>query len=123
MVYMNWDRLLMLKFTPLTNLVETYRQKPQPSKRAVLVLACHTGVCMDTIKTLLDQSIRVHDIAIQTTNENLFPPELKRFCTFHPPNSQAIREGEQDTTIIHIQNGKLYDYDAIETTLEKLGGL
>lgn len=114
MVYFDWDRLLMLKFTSFQKLVEAYKKKPRTEKRVVLVLECTSGLCADTIKTILDQSVRVHDIAIQTNHPDKINSEMADIATFHLPGSEYIREGEIDTVILHLENGVKYPYDAIE---------
>lgn len=119
MVYFDWDRLLMLKFTPLHNLIQNYKKKPQTEGRVVLILDCPSSVCMNTLKTILDQSVRVHDIAIQTNNADKFDPKLSEVASFHLPDSQFIREGEVGTIMINIKNGEQYPYGAIETEVEK----
>lgn len=118
--YMEWDRTLKLATSSFDTLVEQYKLKPQPDKRTVLIIECEDdagGVCSHTLKSILDQSIRVHDIAVNTNHPEKVDPKLKTVVSIHKPGTEILREPSTDTAIIKLENGKTYSYDAIEAQI------
>jgi MinD-like ATPase involved in chromosome partitioning or flagellar assembly len=113
-IYMEWDRSIMLSMTSFDDLVERYTKKPQPTKRTVLIIDCETGLCNQTIKSILDQSVRVHDISINTNHAENINANLKKIATIHKPGTEILREPSAETVIIRIVNGNVYPYDSIE---------
>lgn len=100
----------------MTNLITTYSAKPESDKRVVIVIPCNGPVSMNTLKSLLSQSKKVNDIAIETSNPADIPNEVRLIATVHKPDTTKLRETEIDTVVIFVENGKWYDYDYIEKT-------
>ena len=120
-IYFDWDRKLSLKVSSINSLLNTYSMKPKStSNRVVAVIKCNDssdGLCNDTIKTLLDQSIRLHDIAVETNNPQFID---KDYVSIHKPDTTWLREPDSDTIIIRIENGKEYSYDYIENEVDRI---
>jgi hypothetical protein len=123
-IYFDWDRKLSLKVSSINSLLNTYSMKPKStSNRVVAVIKCNeppNGLCNDTIKTLLDQSIRLHDIAVETNNPQFIDKEYLKFVSIHEPDTTWLREPDSDTIIIRIENGKEYSYDYIENEVDRI---
>jgi hypothetical protein len=123
-IYFDLDRTLSLKVSSINSLLNTYRMKPKSiSNRVVAVIKCKNSLCNDTIKTLLDQSIRLHDIAVETTNPEFIDNEYLKVISIHEPDTTWLREPDSDTIIIRIQNGKEYSYDFIENEVDRINTL
>ena len=120
---MEWDRYIMLGVTSFDELVTHYSKKRKTKIRTVLIIECETGLCSQTIKSILDQSVRVHDIAINTNHPENINIKLKKIANIHTHGSEMIREPHADTIIIRINNGVVYPYDYIEnkTCINKNG--
>lgn len=103
--------------TSLMTLIENYKLKPlNRSSRIVVVIPCVDKVLdANTLKSILSQSVRVHDIAIETK----FPvsDEWKQVVSVHEPDTTRIRERDATTMIINVENEKWYPYDFIESKL------
>jgi hypothetical protein len=120
-IYFDWDRKLSLKVSSINSLLNTYSMKPKStSNRVVAVITCNDGLCNDTIKTLLDQSIRLHDIAVETNNPQFIDKEYLKVVSIHEPDTTWLREPDSDTIIIRIENGKEYSYDYIENEVDRI---
>lgn len=106
-------------FSDIPTLTAAYALKPAPDKRTVVTIPCgNEQVSLKTIKSLLSQSKRVNDIGVESTAP--LPTGLDNIVTLHKPDTLFLREADANTIIILAQNGKWYDYDFIETELEKL---
>ena len=102
--------------TSLSTLIENYKSKPTNQSRIVVVIPCFREVLSaNTVKSLLSQSIRANDIAIETTIP--VSDELKKVVSVHMPNTTRIREQDAMTKIIYVENEKWYPYDYIENQL------
>jgi len=120
-VYFDWDRKFKLKMTSLNSLSNTYSLKPKSkTNRVVAIIQCNDGLCNDTIKTLLDQSIRLHDIAVETNHPEYINDEFLKVVSIHKPGTTWLRETDRDTIIIRIENGKEYPYDYIENEVDQI---
>lgn len=130
-IYFDWDRKLSLKVSSIKSLMNTYSMKPKSnSNRVVAIIKCNsfnsfestTGnfLCNDTIKTLLDQSIRLHDIAVETNNPEFIDKEYLKVVSIHEPDTVWLREPDSDTIVIRIENGKEYPYDYIENEVDRV---
>jgi len=109
-------------FVPTERLLAAYSTKPTASnKRVVIVLECRADNCQDTIKSLLDQSVRVDDIAIETERPDLLSKDVKRVVSVHKPGTAILRETESDTIVLILRDSVVYDYDFVETQLKLLG--
>lgn len=114
-IYMEWDRLVWLKLKPLEYFIEDYMQKPKWTKnRVVAVIPCKGRVSEITLKSILDQSIGLHDIAIQSNYPDFKFISANNIITFHKPGTEFIRETNANTIILHLKNGVIYRYDEIE---------
>lgn len=127
-IYFDWDRKLSLKVSSVNSLLNTYAMKPKSSSnRVVAVIKCdeaNSFLCNDTIKTLIDQSIRLHDIAVETNNAQFtLDNEYLKVVSIHTPDTTWLREPDSDTIIIRIENGKEYPYDYIENEVDRINAL
>ena len=119
-VFFDYDRKMRLGMTSIADLIKVYSKKPHFSpNRVVGVIETETGVNMNTIKSILDQSVRLNDIAIQTDKPNLVPGELSAVVSVHKPQTEWLREMDRTTIIIPLQNGLEYPYDWIESEAER----
>ena len=110
---MQWDRYLYLKMMSFESLVKSYATKDLLVNRTVIVLKCQSGLCDMTLKSILDQSVRVNDIAIETDHSELITPELRQIVSIHPFQTSLIREPSTNTDIIVLKNGIIYPYNAV----------
>jgi len=124
MVYFDLDRTIRLSMTSMPDLIEMYKQKPQSStKRIVAVIDCDTGinlgsVCNKTLKSILDQSMRLHDIAVQTNTPEKIDKNLLEVVSIHAIGTDVVRETDNSTIVLKLKNGFEYPYDYVETHLE-----
>ena len=118
-IYMEWDRTLRLWFTSFDTLVQQYKLKPQPAKRTVVIIECESGLCDDTLKSVLDQSVRVHAINVSTHHPEKINAKVKEIVTLHRPGTEILREPSADTLLIKLKNGVVYPYDSIETKVNQ----
>lgn len=103
------------------DLFSAYMTKPTPQKRTVVSIQCGSEkLDEDTVKSLLSQSVRVHEISVETTNMDI-SDDLKKVITIHKPRTLEIRELDSDTIIIKVENGIQYPYDYIEKEILKYG--
>ena len=107
------DRFIEIKLSGMDDLLTRYGDVPRKSdaKRVVALIRCPESVSEDTIKSLLSQSVRLDDIAVETDNP---VRKYQHILTYHAPGTSVIREGELDTIIMPIVNGRVYDYDDVE---------
>lgn len=117
-VYMEWDRTVRLWFSSYDEYVDEYRLKPLASdtNRVVLLFKERDSsdrIPDDTFKSILDQSVRVDSISVQTTDRNKYR-HLKSFVTTHVPDTEYLSEGDETTIIIPIKSGEIYPYDYVE---------
>jgi hypothetical protein len=124
MVYFDWDRTIRLGMSSMNDLINMYSMKPQSkTRRVVAVIDCDDGVnngsvCNKTLKSILDQSIRLHDIAVQTNTPRKIDQDLLRVVSIHKPGTELVRETERDTIVLKLKNGKEYPFDYVENQLE-----
>lgn len=124
MVYFDWDRTIRLSLSSMKDLIDQYSMKPKSALRVVAVIDCDEGVnngavCNKTLKSILDQSIRLHDIAVHTNTPDKIDQELLRVVSIHTPGTELVREMERDTVVLKLENGKEYPFDYVESQLEK----
>lgn len=120
-VYMEWDRTINLYFHSYDYYLHDYQNKPRAhSNRRVIILYRDSNVSSQIptlmFKSLLDQSVKVDDITIQTSLPEKFKDVLA-FSTTHVPGTELISEGEDTTIIIPVMN-KVYPYEFVETYVE-----
>jgi hypothetical protein len=116
-VMTNVDRKLTLSIQTLPSLIEKYALMPLPTNRVVIILVCESGLCESTLKSLLNQSVRVSDIAIETDHPENITADMRRIVSLHPTGSTRWRESEADTIVFILQNGEIFDYDYIESRI------
>ncbi len=127
MVYFDWDRTIRLSMSSMKDLINLYSMKPKSeARRVVAVIDCDDGVnngavCNKTLKSILDQSIRLHDIAVHTNTPEKIDQDLLRVVSIHKPGTELVREMEHDTVVLKLENGKEYPFDYVETQLEMQG--
>lgn len=111
-------------------LINLYFKKPKYNKRVVLIIncdeenSCKNFIDKETIKTIisiLNQNIRVDNIAIQINKPEKFKkilnPLLKNLISFHYPNTEKVREMENETITINLIKGKEYPYNYIQNKI------
>lgn len=119
MLVTNTDREFMLSFKSTQGLIDRYSKMTNPQRRIVVILECENGLCEDTLKSILDQSVKVSEIAVETNFPERFQG-LSKVVSFHKPGTIAFRENEADSIIMVLKNGKIFDYDFIENSLKNL---
>lgn len=99
-----------------STLIENYTLKPGiTDRRIVVVIPCNDQTLANqTLRSILSQSVRVNDIAVETNEPNLISEEDRLAVTVHKPDTTGVREIESDTIIIFVKNGEWYEYDFIE---------
>lgn len=117
-IYMEWDRTIQLWFRSYDGYVDEYRSKPLASEKRRVVLLfkerdSSDRIPDDTLKSILDQSVRVDSISVQTRDYSKYR-HLKSFVTTHVPDTEEISEGESTTIVIPIESGEIYPYDYVE---------
>jgi hypothetical protein len=111
----------------MDELINVYSMKPKSkTRRVVAVIDCDDGVnngsvCDKTLKSILDQSIRLHDIAVQTNTPQKIDQDLLRVVSIHRVGTELVREMERDTIVLELQNGKEYPFDYVENQIEMHG--
>ena len=124
MVYFDWDRTILLSMSSMKDLINLYRMKPKSeTRRVVAVIDCDDGVnngavCNKTLKSILDQSIRLHDIAVHTNTPEKIDQDLLRVVSIHKPGTELVREMDRDTVVLKPENGKEYPFDYVENYVE-----
>ena len=118
-IYMEWDRTIGLNMSPYERYIEEYKFKPLASeqRRVIVLLKDHdisSPVPDNTFKSILDQSVRVNGICVQTLDPGKYK-HLRKILTTHVPDTEHISEGEETTIIIPIKAGDIYPYDFVET--------
>jgi hypothetical protein len=122
-IVFDWDRTLRLHMNSFDDLVNIYKLKPKTEKRTVAVLELQNGedLNMLTLKSLIDQNLRLHDIALQTDNPKKYENEsLKKFISVHKPGTEWLRETEKDTIVLHVKNGYEYPYGFIDDIVDDM---
>lgn len=110
------DRWLISKLYSAESYVGTNYKKPKGRNKVVLLFRCNEPLSQDTIKSLLDQSVRVDDISVECSKpEN--HKKTKHIVSIHKPGTLHIREGDMNTTVIEVTNGTIYPYDYVELHL------
>lgn len=104
----------------MIELINMYSTKPSSDKRVVVVIPCDGPVSELTLKSLLAQSVKVDDIAIETSKPGEISEQIRRVATVHKPDTTKLRETEIDTVVIFVENGKWYEYDFIEENEKRL---
>lgn len=122
--YFDFDRTIRLKNESFQKLIETYANRPHLSTirtapKVVGIIQTELPLDKNTVKSILDQSVRLDDLTLQT-NSIALPEELTTVMSIHPPNSEFVREANESTVVLYFKNGQVYDYDFVETTLERL---
>lgn len=116
-IYMEWDRVLSLKFWSYESFAEDYTSKPaaHPTRRVVILYVDpneSAAIPSDMFKSILDQSVKVTDIAIQTATPKKFK-SMKSFTSTHVPGTELISEGDASTILIPVEP-RIYPYDFVE---------
>lgn len=110
----SFDRRIRLSFTSPNEISTKIRPiSEQKQKRIVIIFTLPPSVA--TVKSLLDQSVKVDDIALETEHPENISDELKQLVSVHYKGTAPIRECESDTMIIVLNDyDKIYDYDFVE---------
>lgn len=117
-IYMEWDRVIGFKFWSYESFAKGYANKPlaHPTRRVVISYVDDGGgIPSDTFKSLLDQSVKVTDIVVQTDDQQKFD-SVKSFTTIFSPGALSIIEGDDSTILIPVES-KIYPYDFVEQTV------
>lgn len=111
------DRYVYLEYFSPSD-VRHYASLPHASsdgRRVVVLLECRDERPSDsTIESLVNQSVRVADLAVETNFPYAVPDRLSTIVTIHPIGTTPLRETDRDTLVVPIQNGVVYDYDYVE---------
>lgn len=107
-------RRVRLFLTTIDALEKTRTRRGQ--RRTVALITLNDGEMLDsyTVKSLLDQSIRPHEISVETAAKNR--PSDSEYVKFHPKDTLSVREDDASNIIIRVKNGQYYDWDYIEKT-------
>lgn len=104
-----------------SKLVGLYSSKPTIDRRVVVVIPCiDKQLSQQTLRSLLSQSKRVSDIAVETTKPDLISNKDRQVVTVHKPETTKLRECESDTIVIYVKNGEWYEYDFIENKINEI---
>ncbi|ASZ85133.1 153R [Cherax quadricarinatus iridovirus] len=117
-IFFDIDRSFRLYFSNPGGLIENYGMKQKnPKNRTVAYINLKPNEKLNeqTIKSLMDQSIKLHDLAIQTNTPEYVDEKFKNLVSIHKPNTEQIREMDVNTIVIPIQNGVEYSFDHIES--------
>ncbi len=117
-VYFDLHQSIKRELSTVESLINAYKNKAVVSGRSVIVLKCESGLCEDTLKSVLDQSVRVNDIAVETNRPDLVNDAFKRIVTVHSMDTVPIRELDANTVVIYLENGIEYPYDFVEKNLK-----
>lgn len=121
-VWFDLDRTLAIWGSSLESYAKVYLQKPSARDgcdqitKVIIILPCNQSYCDMTLKSILDQSVRVDAINIQTD----FPDKFNRLTDLlpmlmvKPPGVDKVGEGDKRTAKMKILNGQVYSYDAVE---------
>jgi len=120
LVYFDYDRRLRLRMTSLQSLISAYSLKPKTKGRVVAVINTENGVDETMLKCILDQSVRLHDITVQTKRPDLIPREMLSVLSVHEPGTDILREADNTTIVMYLINGREYPYDYVESYVESL---
>lgn len=119
-VFFDVDRAISLKMTPMSDIIESYNtQKKSVARRIVIVMICESGICKDdTLKSLLNQSVKADDIIVETLHPERICPDIRSSkINICPMGSTPLRECDADTIIIMVENDRIYPYDFIAKSL------
>jgi hypothetical protein len=136
-VYFDYDRLLIARLRSTRSLVDNYVKKPHamsgdgivsaPARRVVLSISCDNAPLGDrTIRALLDQSVRVDDIAVETRVPQPLvgnDDALKIVVSLHQPGTTVVRERDASAIILPVTNGSFYAYDYVERRARAVAGV
>lgn len=118
-VYYEFDRLIKLYTSNIESLIKEYAKLPGCLSRTVILIKLGIEPLNKlTIKSLLDQSRRADNIAIETNYpDNLYFKDETGFITTHKPDTIQFREMDRKTLIITVENGNILPYDFVEKNI------
>jgi hypothetical protein len=116
--YFDGDRKVRLQSTSFSKLLQTYQTKPHYVSRVVGLIETDDNLDLSTLKSIMDQSVRLNDIAVQTNKQLHLDDEMKQIISIHSPGTEWFRETDRNTVEINIENGTEYPYDFVETMVE-----
>jgi len=123
LTFFDIDRSMFLKMANAKTMIKSYSMKPKNKTRTVGVINCKDEPLNEkTLKSILDQSVRLDDLTVETRYPKAVDSSLSSVLTVHAPGTAWLREPEKDTLIINIENGREYPYDWIERTYERASG-
>lgn len=122
MVWFDLDRTLSIWWSSLESYTSQYLKKPPAREgythitKVIIIVLCNQGYYDMTLKSILDQSVKVDTIDIQTDYPDKFNPlrGLLPNLIIKPPGVDKVGERDKRTVKIKILNGKVYPYDYIE---------
>jgi predicted RNA binding protein YcfA (HicA-like mRNA interferase family) len=118
-VAFDWDRTFKIIMTPVENFIDIYKKKPHSSRRVVGVIKTEEPLNMNTVKSILDQSVRLNDIALESKSQRV--PQhhpIIDVISWHNPNTTWLREPDSNTIIIPFKNNEEYSYGFVETFID-----
>lgn len=122
MVWFDLDRTLSIWWSPLDSYTSQYVNKPLAREgystitKVIAIVPCNQGVCDMTLKSILDQSVKVDNIDIQTDFPDKFKSLINSVPTLEikPPGVDKVGERDKGTVKIKMLNGTIYPYDYVE---------
>lgn len=115
-VLFDLDKSLGYLFYPIDAYSRDYGTKPRASSARTVIAMRQDKPDAKTIKSLLDQSVRVDDIQVFTDNPGAFVP-FTSVLSVHPSVSFGVGENDESTIIVTAENGTIYPYDYVENVV------
>ncbi len=127
MVWFDLDRTWYIWWSSLESYASQYLKKPVARQgysditKVIIIIPCNQSYCDMTLKSILDQSVRVDRIDIQTGYPDKFKHlrDLTPNLIIKPPGSDKVGERDERTIKIKILNGTVYPYDFVETFIKQ----
>jgi len=126
--YYGINRYLGMYLFPIKSYSKEFTKLDKASDKRVVINLLNGRKGEITVKSLLDQTVRVDEIAINCKYRDKIRDELRNVCMDYyyslPYNDVGnlipplLREGEEDTIIILVRNNIIYGKDFIETMIE-----
>ncbi len=127
MVWFDLDRTLNIWWSSLERYTSHYLKKPLARQgyssiiKVVIIIPCNQSYCDMTLKSILDQSVQVDAINIQTDYPDKFNNIRNLLPNLMIKQPAVDMVGERDKRIVKIKllNGKVYSYDFVESFIKQ----
>ena len=126
-------RFLMLHCSSIENYIKTYKNLDKIDDNHIIIISLiihnENANITPTIKSLLDQTVKVHNILLVNYNDSytLLPSLKKIIATYRISTDNGIlnsiispikQHGDANIKIITLDTSKIYGVDFIETIIE-----